>query len=61
MQYNPPYTLPWQRTNAIAIRVYEDQARDSAAVVEDFFRNGGESHEERDQVSSTISQSNGSR
>lgn len=43
MQYNPPYTLPWQRTNAVAIRVYEDVAGDSAAVVEDSSQNGGSS------------------
>lgn len=24
MQYNPPYTLPWRRTNAIAIKVTKD-------------------------------------
>lgn len=59
MQYNPPYTLPWQRTNAIAVRVYKGVAGDAAAVVEESSQNGGRSHEEREQVSSTISQSNG--
>lgn len=24
MQYNPPYTLPWLRTNAVAVKVFED-------------------------------------
>lgn len=57
MQYNPPYTLPWQRTNAIAVRVYEDVAGGSADVVETYSQNGG-GYEGREQVSSTISQSN---
>lgn len=59
MQYNPPYTLPWQRTNAIAVRVYEDVAGDSADVVETSSQNGG-GYEGRQQVSSTIMQSSGS-
>lgn len=24
MQYNPPYTLPWLRTNAVAVKVYKE-------------------------------------
>lgn len=26
MQYNPPYTLPWLRTNAVAVKVLKGEA-----------------------------------
>lgn len=26
MQYNPPYTLPWLRTNAVAVKVAKEEA-----------------------------------
>ncbi|CAM9263433.1 unnamed protein product [Ectocarpus fasciculatus] len=53
MQYNPPYTLPWQRTNAIAVQVY--RVPGDSADAED-----AKGSAEREQVSSTISQSIGS-
>lgn len=44
MQYNPPYTLPWRRTNAIAIRVTKDPpvppeplARDEDTIVSEMY------------------------
>lgn len=54
MQYNPPYTLPFRRTNAIAVRVFKGNSGDSAPDVVE------ESKAVREEVSSTISQSIGS-
>lgn len=51
MQYNPPYTLPFRRTNAIAVRVAKGNSGDSAPD------DGKESNATREEVSSTISQS----
>lgn len=53
MQYNPPYTLPWQRTNAIAVQVYKEVPGDSADA------ENAKGVAGREQVSSTISQSTG--
>ncbi|CAM9762268.1 unnamed protein product [Ectocarpus sp. 12 AP-2014] len=53
MQYNPPYTLPWQRTNAIAVQVYKAVPGDSADT------ENANGNAEREQMSSTISQSVG--
>lgn len=63
MQYNPPYTLPWQRTNAVAVKVCEREAGNAAGVAEEApLKNSAEdavgSDGVREQVSSTISQSN---
>ncbi|CAM9184462.1 unnamed protein product [Scytosiphon promiscuus] len=62
MQYNPPYTLPWQRTNAVAVKVCERAAGNAADVAEggsdSVVENEG-SDGVREQVSSTISQSTG--
>lgn len=54
MQYNPPYTLPWQRTNAIAVQVYKAVPGDNADT------ENAKGNAEREQMSSTISQSIGS-
>lgn len=32
MQFNPPYTLPWLRTNAIAVKVSKEQDLSSSRV-----------------------------
>lgn len=42
MQYNPPYTLPWLRTNAIAVKVSRGAVVDTPAGegVEAFEENG---------------------
>ncbi|CAM9707158.1 unnamed protein product [Hapterophycus canaliculatus] len=61
MQYNPPYTLPWQRTNAVAVKVCERGMGNFAGVAEQPSESTGQSNVGsdgvREQVSSTISQS----
>lgn len=54
MQYNPPYTLPFRRTNAVAVRVSKGSSGGTAPdVIQEF-------EAAREEVSSTISQSRSS-
>lgn len=52
MQYNPPYTLPFRRTNAVAVRVFKGNSGDTDLEIVQ--------QAAREEVSSTISQSGGS-